>query len=396
MTRSLDLNISEKITIYCVWFSSIVCFISDSLNQVALYAVLPLAFLITFLNYGKFLVNKYFNLLVVLYVWIFISVIWAKDVTIAMAQMKQILGSFLLCYIFAVNAKYVKNIVWLYIAYFLILGFAWHYAYNNIISMIEFGEERLNDSNLNANTLAYLTFYFTFASFILGDIIKRRIWRQTINIIFLLTIPLSFYTAILTASRQILIIQVPLIIILLYLRYIKDRNIGKVIIFSCLLGLCSTIVIPFVSETYNESYLSTRNNTEIKDDSRTKLAKDAFKVGVEHFPLGVGPGNYRLYSYNRLFSHNTYLELFANEGIVGLFIYINILFIFLKRQWKRYKKYKDKNFLSFFTFGIFFSLDGIFYSFYEQLWLMGFFILVASHSETYYKLKVISPSKTLI
>ena len=67
--------------------------------------------------------------------------------------MKQILGSFILCYVFAVKARKECNITWLYIVYFLLLIFAWYYAYNNIFALIEFGEERLNDSKLNANTL---------------------------------------------------------------------------------------------------------------------------------------------------------------------------------------------------------------------------------------------------
>lgn len=384
MLQLQKLNKNDIFVMICVWFAAIVSLISDSLNQIALYVALPIAFITTFVNFGKLEVNKYFRLLVLLYVWILFSVIWATDMSVAMNQMKQILGSFILCYIFAVKARNERNMIWLYIAYFLILGFAWYYAYNNIFALIEFGEERLNDSKLNANTLAYYTFYFTFASFILGEISKLQFWKRIMRWVFILTIPLSFYTAIYTASRQILLIQIPLIVILLYIRYLKGKSISRTMTFAFIFGSCTLFVLPSILQTYNDSYLSARSEEDIKDDPRTKLAENAFRVGLENFPIGVGPGNFRVHSYNKHFSHNTYLELWANEGIVGLIIYLSILTTFIKRQWKRYKKFKDNIFLSFLVFGVFFIVDGIFYSFYEHLWLIGFLILVISHSESYY------------
>lgn len=383
------LSKNDILVMVCVWLAAIISLMSDSLNQIALYVAIPIAFITTLFNYGRLRVNKYFNLLVLLYVWIFISVLWATDTSVAMNQMKQILGSFILCYVFAVKAKNERNIVWLYLVYFIILGFAWHYAYNNILSTIELGQERVNDSKLNANTLAYYTFYFTFASYLLGEILTTASWKKFMRWIFISAIPLSFYTAIFTASRQVLIIQLPLIIILLYIRYLKGKNVSKRILFVFAIGASLLFVAPSVVDTYNDSYLSTRSEADIEDDVRTKLAKDAFKVGCENFPIGVGPGNYMVHSFSKHFSHNTYLELWANEGIVGLLIYLIILTIYIKRQWKRYKKFRDNIFLSFFVFGIFFVIDGIFYSFYEHLWLIGFFIIVASHSELYYKNNIV-------
>lgn len=385
MNKLKKLSKSDILVMACVWFAAIVSLMSDSLNSIALYGALPLAFITTFIGYGKLQVNKYFNLLVLLYIWIFISVIWATDVSVAMRQMRQILGSFILCYIFVIKAKNERNIVGLYLVYFIILGFAWHYAYNNIFSMIEVGQDRVSDSKLNANTLAYYTFYFTFASYMLGEIINVQFWRWLMRWIFISAIPLSFYTAIFTASRQVLILQIPLLIFLLYIRYLKGKNVSRKMLFVFVLGVCSLIAAPSILDTYNDSYLSIRSEENIADDARTRIAKDAFKVGLEHFPLGVGPGNYMVHSSSKNFSHNTYLELWANEGIVGLFIYLSILALFIKRQWKRYKRYKDNVFLAFVVFGLFFVIDGFFYSFYEHLWLIGFFILVVSHSETYHR-----------
>ena len=384
MQINQNLSINDKYVMLCVWFAAFVSLLSESVNAVALYIVLPSAFVATFFCWKKIVVNKYFNLLLLLYLWIFISVLWATDTAVAFRQLKQCLGSILLCYVFAVKATKIKNIEWIYFSYLIVLAMDWYYAYNNIFSIIELGTERLNDANLNANTLAYHTFYVTFATYILGEITEKR-RKKIYNLLFIFTIPLSFYTALLTASRQVLIIQIPLISILLFIRYLKDRDIKRkfVVIFILIVAILS--VLSFLLDIYADSALKSRNEMDVKEDSRMELVKDAFNVGVEYFPFGVGPGNYLIHSRHKGFSHNTYLELFANEGIIGLFIYLLLMFRYVKTQWKRYQKYKDKIFLAFFIFGVFFIVDGVFYSFYQHLWLISFFIIVTSHSETYYK-----------
>lgn len=389
MLINQKLNSNDRYVMLCVWFAAFVSLFAESINAVALYIVLPSAFIATFFYWKKIKVNEYFNLLLLLYLWIFVSVLWATDTAVAFRQLRQCLGSILLCYVFSVKAQSVKNIEWIYFTYIIVLVMDWYYAYNNILNIIDVGVERLDDNKLNANTLAYHTFYVTFATYILGDITEKK-RKKIYNILFLLMIPLSFYTSLLTASRQILIIQVPLIAILLFIRYLKETNVGKKFISLFIIFIAFICLLPFVLNIYDNSTLKTRSEIDIKEDSRILLAKDAFMVGVENFPLGVGPGNYLVHSYNKHFSHNTYLELFANEGIVGLIIYLTLMFGFIKKQWRRYKKYNDKIFLAFLIFGLFYIFDGIFYSFYEQLWLISFFIIVASHSETYYQIKILT------
>lgn len=53
------------------------------------------------------------------------------------------------------------------------------------------------------------------------------------------------------------------------------------------------------------------------------------------------------------------------------------------------RTYRDKAYLVFFICGLIYLFDNFFYVFYVDLWLIGFFILLASYSETYYKLKQI-------
>ena len=380
----IDIRNIERSDLYvliCVFFAAIVSLFADNINAIALYVVLPSAFIVTFLGTGKIFVEKYFNLLTVLYIWILISTLWATNLDVALVQLKQCLGSFILCYIITVKARDIRNIELLYLLFVVILLMDWYYAYNNIFNVIEIGVDRINDEKLNANTLAYHTFYATFAIYILGEVCPNR--RIMYDILFILMLPLSFITAIYTASRQVLIIQLPLITILLYIRYLKNNTIKKKFCFFLIAIFISLIISPWVIDKYDNSYLKERNELNIEEDSRNKLAKDAIKVGLDYFPLGVGPGNYVVHSYNKHFSHNTYTELFANEGIIGLIIYLVIVIGFVIEQWKIYRMYDDDISLAFFWFGIFFIIDGFFYSFYQHLWLISFLILITTHSKTY-------------
>ena len=389
MVKFENIEFSYIIIIGCIWFAALVSLWQDSVNQIALYFVLPFAFLLSFFKNGGIKTNRYMNVLIALYIWIFISVLWAANTDLALRQMQQILGAFILCYILSTVGKNTNLIIYLYITYFIILMGDWYYAYNNIFNVIDVGVDRLDDQKLNANSFAYHTFYVTFAAYILGEI-SSGIKKKILQVLFLTTIPLSFITALYTASRQVLLIQAPLIAILLYLRYLKHATKMRKLIFSFIFLTIIVGIGNYAYNAYEDSTLKLRSEKNLEDDSRTKLVEDAFKVSMEHFPLGVGANNYIVYSYNKHFSHNTYVELLANEGIVGLYLYLYLLLGYMRRQYKRYRRSKDKMFLYFMTFGIFYMIDGFFYAFYSQIWLISFFILVATHSETYYKNKYIN------
>jgi O-antigen ligase len=323
-----------------------------------------------------------------LLVWIFISYFWAEHILVAERQLKQILGTLILCYIYSVVSKNEKSIPYLYITYLILFIGAAIYAKQNIFDTLGRGHAQLDDTKLNANTLAYYMFYLTYAVYELRTFMKRKLLKITTEVLFILMIPLTIVVAILTASRQVLIIQIPLIFILLYLRYIMDTRLRNKVIFILIAIAGLSYGMPRVAEIYDDSYLKTRNELSVKDDTRLVLLKDAFKVGMQHFPFGVGPGNYVYYSPTKNFSHNVYAELFVNEGIVGLILYMWLILLFIFRQYKRFKIFKDKQYLVFLLFGIIYAIDGFFFVFYPYLWLMGVFILVASYSETYYKNRI--------
>ncbi len=155
-------------------------------------------------------------------------------------------------------------------------------------------------------------------------------------------------------------------------------------LFLVFLVVLLAIFLPRVESIYEDSYLARRSEISVNEDSRATLAKEAISVGLDHFPLGVGVGNFYMFSRTKRFSHNSYTELFANVGIVGLVLFLILVMSFMKAQWKRFRATKDKVFAYFGTFGLIFIIDQFFYVFYLDQWLISFYILVATHSDTYY------------
>ena len=380
-----SLKFKDKVIIGCMLFSGFAFFLPDSVNSIALYVAIPVAFLISLFGDSRKFDNHSFKTFLFLFVWLLLSTLWADFPDLAMIQNKQLLGVVLVSYIVGKNSYNKKMRPWMYGIWVAIFLSAVYHANTHIIPNIEVGQVRLSDAKLNANMMGYYTFYLTFAIFVLGEEIQKPIFKRLFRLLFLGMIFVSYYVAIITASRQILIIQIPFLICLLYVRYIKDVSYTYRFLFFILVAVVIFFSKDIVVDSYNNSLLQERNQQEVKDDSRTLLVKDAFRVGMDHFYIGVGNGNYVKYSESHRFSHNTYLELFANTGIIGLSIYLYMLIYFLKTQYWRYKVTEDKFFLFFIIFFLIYCLYNFFYVFYPYQWLFAFFILLSSHSDSYFE-----------
>lgn len=390
MDKVIDsrIRIWDIVVILCLFFSAFASMLSDEVNRVALYGALPLAFAISFFKCKSFLLNKYTNILFVLFLWIVTSSIWATYSNYANTELHRVLGAFIMCYIMAANARDSKMVPWLYATYLVLYLGAWYYASNHIvvdIEMMESDDDRMNDEKLNANTMAYYTFYSTFVLYVLSEISHKIVIKRIFNFAFLGMIPISFFVALTTASRQVLLIQIPLISILLYNRYIKNQSYKNKTFFVFFTIVSVFFLLNKVIPIYENSYLAVRASANLQDDSRSKLMIDAYNVGIEYFPFGVGAGNYIAYSFNNHFSHITYLELFANQGFVGVFLYVCMLWVFIKDLYRQYKMTGDSILFLFLIFGLIYIVDNVFYVFYSDIWLISFFVLVASHYITYIK-----------
>lgn len=351
-------------------------------NQFGLYILLPTSFLVVAFKQNILAHNKYIVLLLLLFLWSTFTAFFAVDQAEAWMQIRRMIPVFLMSYVFVhLGRRYTLQGYLIFLLFWVCLLL---YAYNHILTAIDYTEgQRLQDEKTNANVFAYFTTFGTFIIFILSYLPISRMWGKIARTAFFLTIPISFYVALQTASRQILVIQIPLITTLLAIRYRR----GKTGILRFALIVVAIMVLYFVygDILLENSFLLERSSNSIEEDERTFLLFDAFRVGFRHILTGVGPGCYKLVNPTKHFAHCAYAEAFACSGLPALLLYISIIGLFIKRQWQRYLKNKNQMYLIFFIYGLTFAIQNIFYAFYLQPWLMAFFILVASHAEEFHK-----------
>ena len=381
------ISLTDILAYICIALSAMVA-LDEDMNTYALFLAIPTSFVLCFLTYNTLSQNKYLRILLAIYLWLCISYVFADNIAAANDEMRKILGCFILSYSVASLAQKPKAIPWLYILYCLLLVYAWKYASEHIIDDIVFGSERLNDDTLNANHLAYYTFYATICVYILGEIVSTSWIRHLFRILFWGTLVVSFYTAIFTASRQILIIQVPLFAVLIICRYMIQSRTSA--IFKWLIIVASIIAAIYAynhyyHKIYDDSLLQERSSNKVEDDDRTRIALEAIEISSERPILGYGPGNAMYNISTKTFTHNTFLELLVNGGIPCMLIFAYLVYTFLATQIRRWRKTRDKQYLTFTIFGLFWLVYQFFYVFYVDLWLISFFMLIATHSDTYYK-----------
>ncbi|PTL34248.1 hypothetical protein C7120_06840 [Prevotella sp. oral taxon 376] len=382
--RYIQGGIYSCIGIVLMWVAAIATLYSDTSNKFGLYIALPLSFVFCTLKNRGFRLNTYEKILYALFAWDCISFLWADDKDMAATELHALLGCFLVTYVVSVLAREKRNVPYLYFAFVLLYLSAWLYASKHILSVMVSDSDRLNDDNLNANTLAYYTFYVSFLAYTLSEICQKKHIKKFWIVVFWLMLPASFGVSLLTASRQILIVQIPLYAMLIYIRYIKGLPAKRKITFAAVLLAVIIAAAGQIANIYNDSLLKQRAEVEVGDDPRADLAREAIQIGLENLPLGLGAGNFQSISSTRQISHNSFTESFVNLGIPGFCLYIALLGIFTSKQWHRYRKNHDKMYFVFFTFGLIYMLDGFFFVFYNAVWLISFFMLVAAHSETYY------------
>ena len=361
--------------------------VDDSMMSIGLYVAIPSAFILSFRCATTNLYSdKSFKIFTLFLLWILFTWLGADDVSIATRQMKRFFGVFLMSGTVCNLATDKRNIPWLYGLYVVLFIVALNYARTHIlIANFDIMHDRLDDDRLNANVLANYTFYATFSLFVLGNIICKEIYKKVFRLLFLMMIPLSFVIAIFTASRQVLLVQTPIICVLLYIRYVKGVSMRTKIGFIVVVCLVVSMFINPITEIYDNSFLKQRSENSIQDDGRFKVLNEAIDVGCQNLFVGVGPGNFILHSSQHIFSHCSYTEAFANTGIMGLILYLYLIGNFLKNQWKYYRMTKETVYLTFLSFGIIYVFYNSFYVFYSDLWLMSFFLFVVHHSNTVWK-----------
>lgn len=355
----------------------------QNVNIIGLYAAIPLLIIRCFSRGSKIIFNnKQVKIYVILIVWIFLTGFVGEDVVNSLAHFPPILASALISfcvYLLAQNKSNVKYLFLLYILFYVSL-MIYLYTHDALVAALYEAKEddRAGGVTMNANNFAYYLPFLTISIYYYF-IEKKDVWI-TNTIIFVALAFFSFYMSLVTASRQVLTMQIPLIALLMLVRFFSAKL--KSFVSIIIIIVVAFVSAPLVSNYYGNSMLAKRSITLAGIDPREYALRNAFEVGMDNIIIGVGVGNYSKHDIFGQFSHCSYAELFASTGLMGVLLFLLIFCSFLVRQLKLYMKYKSKErLLIIIAIGIF-LFQNMFYVYYEAPWLMAFPFIIMGYSKT--------------
>lgn len=151
----------------------------------------------------------------------------------------------------------------------------------------------------------------------------------------------------LTNSRKSLVGVAILVIfsfrpLVLFMR--QSLSSQKRVFISLCIGIAVIAVLVWVSTTelLQSNNMVSRLTVGVNEESnstRLNLISEAFDVFLKHPIFGVGMDNYRYYSLQGIYSHNTYVELMACCGLLGGLPFIcfvgKMIMVLLSRRFKK-------------------------------------------------------------
>lgn len=358
-------------------------------NVISLWLILPIIFIYYLINACYSNITKDYVPYLLLLILSLLSCFISSNVQLSFNSFYYIITGFIGFFIFNKNSSNVKNIKWLFVIYVAYYIAMWWYIIAKLrILEVDITKDRLGTEKgqFNANDVAYMTFYFNSAVWMLYSLSLKFYRNRIVGVLLLiLMILVSFMSAILFASRQILILELPFILGVFYIRFLRgNKGLKKVLIF--IIGLAILVVLyNYVGkDVFSRSLLFARFET-VEEDSRIFLLQKALDVGFHNPILGVGCGNFMNYANISAFSHCSYTELFANSGIFAAMIYITWIIHAIRIQIRRYKITKNVIFLYFALTCLIWFFANFFFVYYINIWLMGFWGILLGSSRSLYQ-----------
>jgi O-antigen ligase len=353
----------------------------EQINSIALYVLIPILSVLCFVRFRSQIISfNPLSILFSLFLWMLLTGVVANDKTLFISQIKKTFGVVLFCTIIftfsIINKKY------LYVLYFLFcIKFLYFFLYslNNNLLVTEYTNSRFNIDELNANAFGYFGFFAITGSYLI--LLKARSRTEIFIAWTLVVFCTSFgvYSVLVAASRAgfiVILASSALYSIIYFFFPISKRSILFVFIVIAFMILC----FGRISSTLEKSYLLSRFH-QVENDSRKDLFKHAIDVGLQNPIFGVGSGNF--VTFDQLGSHSSYAELFANNGFIGLLLFLVLVLESVRISFKlvRIKSAYHKHSLIFLVFFILFLFYNFFYWFYLNIFLLGFFFLLRTHME---------------
>lgn len=383
---SNSLSISYLVVIL-ILIAAIARLLMPGINKLMLYGVIPLLLLWRIHVHPGLFRNKYIKIYSLLIVWLLFVSLNATSYALAMNSMKTIVGGYMLSIIFySLSSSNKKYSPWIFSAYIIaLIGMIYFLYQRGELLAVDIEEERLDNDEVNANDIAYFLFYTTISVTVISwhsPIFRKWIWLGT----YVAVAAGALWLALITASRQIIVFVLPFLLLSMGYRYFHGKPLYKYLIpLAVVVVAIGYIYNSYSSSMYEGSFLQRRMEHNLRDDTRAALLKDAINTGIDHPLLGVGPGNFILYSNDGGFSHCSYTELFAVSGVLGFILFTWLVVKFIRDQYLRYRETHDNLFMYLTIVGVAWACYNYLYAFYTSPWLIAFFFLLIGFSDNLFK-----------
>lgn len=380
----------NKNKIHADWFLTMLFFIAfvlwrGSYYRISLYVLIPMLIVFSFFRFGKtILSSKYWLPYLLLIFWMLLSSLVNENQSDSMRRMIPVVASFLLsfsAYALALRGNNAKVLYMSYCVFFVVLMVSL-FREGGVVADFDYGDESVRTQSLkmNANSYAYYSFFLIMSVRMLLEEKKNKPNMTGRVLVYLVLIAIGCYTSLLTASRQVMYIEIPLVALFIYVDFIKSgEKTGRKMFYVVLLMLAVVMFLPVFMSYYEKSFLASRSQIGFNEDTRSRMIIQAFHLALENPLFGVGLGA------DITFSHCTYAHLASRCGLMAFVIYSYMLLKFIFIQWGRYLIKKDNTYLLFFFCGLFYALGNIVYSYIDGPFMMSMLFILAGDSERYYR-----------
>ncbi len=227
---------------------------------------------------------------------------------------------------------------------------------------------RLNSTYFHPNAFAFNLFFLFIILFILIFKSKKFVFKKYLKIYLLI----AFVLILLTLTRSV---WIGLAVFVLSLLFIYGRKyLLKIAIVFLILIFAFLILNNYTSLKYydwDNISIIRRMHTSTYLLSSWEWRVKMWQEMVEYIPqspiIGYGINTYRYLRekqvYNPIestYAHNDYLKILIELGVIGLILYLNLIFQTLKKLWQKYKNNQQAKYLiSFLGILILFLIGGV-------------------------------------
>ena len=348
----------------------------------SLYVVIPVLIVVSFFRWWKTIFNsRYWWPYFLLIIWMVLASYFSEYRSESFQRMIPMFAAFLLSfstYAIAIKGDNAKILYLSYCLFFFLIMYM-SFTVTGFVQDFDYADEHDRESNsrMDANSYAYYSLFLTMSARMILNRRNIHIPQVLLFIIYIILLIITFYVALFTAARQVMYINIPLILMLIYNDFIREGKTERKILFFAGAIALAVVILPIFTRYYNNSFLATRSEVSFAEDGRSRMMKNAMILAFDNPIFGVGFGA------PITFSHNTYTHLASRCGFPALFLYVIILLRFVFTQFKRWRRTNDNTFFLYLICGFFYLVGNFLYSYIDGPFMMAFLFLLIADSENY-------------